>query len=298
MVEVIFPQTLYTAELYIPSSEDSAGTPSGEKRKFGKRKSRRDIVREALSQLGLKFAVDWEPFEKKIITFHDLSDSSIPLSKIVDGGTVTSLSPEEFYDAGENQEWVFKSLLRKCLQQKLYPRQVLWQNDKGLFIFVDKDGGDIREEHWQGLKSSGRTVFERTRKTEKPEETWYCKHLAFESQFRRINNHWYLLIKPEWFFSYDGYKESFYAPEKVDWLKRMENNLHVYNHFRFLVYFITHDEPSDLFRKIRTYPYLSFGDTVSFSTSPWLDDSDWNPPKDSSEGDAADDDQESQMSLL
>lgn len=149
MVEVVFPKTLYIAELSIPPSDDIAVAPSG-KRKYKKRKSQRDIAREALSQLGFKFAVDWEVFEKKIITFHDLSDSSIPLSRIVDGGTVTPLSPDEFYSVAENQEWVFKSLLRKCLQQKLYTRRVLWQNDKAIFVFADKDGKDIREEHWQG----------------------------------------------------------------------------------------------------------------------------------------------------
>ena len=55
-----------------------------------------------------------------LITFHDLSDSDLPLAEVIDLGTVTPIEPDEFYGANENQERVFKSLLRRCLQQKLY----------------------------------------------------------------------------------------------------------------------------------------------------------------------------------
>ena len=103
--------------------------------------------------------------------------------------------------------------------------------------------------------------------------------LLSNPSFYYLVEKWYLLIKPEWFFSSDGYKENYYSFEKVDWLKKQEKNVHVYNHFRFLVHFLKHDEPSTLFKQVKPYQFLSFGDPVIFSSALELVDIEWNPPK-------------------
>jgi len=287
LLELFFPETLYVAELTL---EKSSNRSFERKRRRGIYKfvSKREKVRQALSDMGLKFAVDWECYENSLITFHDLSDNALPLANIIDIGTVTSLEPDEFYGFNENQERVFKSLLRRCLQQKLYHRQVIWQNYENEFIFSAEPEQDIRKESWVGKKESDRTVYEITRKDDG--NVWYIKHLAFQTQFLFLDNQWFLLIKPDWFFSYDGYKPSFYLAEKVDWLKKQEKNIHVYNHLRFITHFLTHEEPSTLFNQVTPYPFLSFGNLVSFSSSPGLIDIEWNPPKDKME-EAANDNQ-------
>jgi hypothetical protein len=236
------------------------------------------MVQTALEQLGLKFSVDWETHENKIITFHDLNDDNLPLSEIVDKGTITPLSPDEFYSVNENYERVFKSLLGRCLQQKLYRRQVQWQNEEKLYIFCEVDGMVERVEKWKGKKENERSVYWRIMKTNKPDEIFYCKHLAFRTQYKYFANRWFLLVKPEWFFSRDGYKRSYYGADKVEWLKRQEGNKHVANHLSFIVHFLKYDRPPDLLTKSSVYPFLSFGDLVSFDTAPVLDDRKWNPP--------------------
>lgn len=294
LVEVSFPDILYIGNL------PSLPTKKQEKNrrwKGLKPKSQRDAVREKLLELGLRFGTDWETFGKRIITFHNLSNDAIPLAQVVLPESVSATSTLDFYSVDEDHDRVFKSLLRRCLQQKLYHRGIQWQNDKNLFIFVSKDGEDHREEHWVGSKSSERVVFERTRKTKKPDETWYCKHLAFASRFYCIDHQWFMAVKPDWFFSRDGYSESFYAAQKVNWLKKRENNEHLYNQFRFICYFVTHDDIPNLFEKDRRYPYLSFGNAVAFQSYPELNDDVWNPPK--SDGEDEDlDDAVSQMSLF
>ena len=289
LLELSFPDTLYVAELALGEvSEQNSG--SEKKRRGGyKYVPKREKVRQALSDLGLKFAVDWECYENSLITFHDLSDNALPLANIIDLGTVTPLEPDEFYDFDENQERVFKSLLRRCLQQKMYHRQVIWQNIANEFIFSADIDQDIRKESWVGKKESDRTVYEVTRKDDG--SVWYIKHLAFQTQFLHFDEKWYLLIKPEWFFSYDGYKPSFYLSEKVDWLKKQEKNYHVYNHLRFITHFLAHEEQSTLFKQVSPYPFLSFGELVSFSSSPGLIDTEWNPPKDKEEEVVSSDDQ-------
>jgi hypothetical protein len=127
------------------------------------------------------------------------------LAEIVDQGTVEYCSPEEFCRISDDHEHVFKGLLRQCLQQKVVAKGIKWQHKEKLFIFVDRNGEDTREERWEGIDSPSRKVYERTMKKDKPEEILNCKHLAFTTEFRRYGNRWLLLVKPEWFFSFDGF---------------------------------------------------------------------------------------------
>ena len=66
--------------------------------------------------------------------------------------------------------------------------------------------------------------------------------------------------------------------EKIDWIKRQENNEQVFNHLRFITYFLTQDKPPGLFVQWRPYPFLSFGELLSLDSAPALNDNDWNPP--------------------
>jgi len=182
--------------------------------------------------------------------------------------------------------------LRRCLQQKLFHRNVQWQHQDGLFIFVEIDGNLKRLEQWYGEKENERTVYERTMKNNKPEEILSCKHLAFRVQFKRFESRWYLLINPDWFFSWDGYKRSRFAAEKLKWLKKEEDNKQVFNHFRFIVYFLGYEDPPGLFEQKALYRFLSFGSIQKFGSAPVLSDETWNPPKlESSDTDDSDDGQ-------
>ena len=168
-------------------------------------------------------------------------------------------------------------MLRRCLQQKLYRQNVIWQHQEQQFIFVEFDGNPIRKEEWYGERKSTRTVYERVMKNNKPDEISYCKHQAFHTQYRRFSQSWYLTIIPDWFFSFDGYRRSFYAKDKLDWLKREENNKNVYNHLRFIVAFLKTEKSSDLFVTRYPYPFLGFGELITFENAPLLNDDEWNP---------------------
>lgn len=236
----------------------------------------REKVQRIMEQRGVRFSSDWMCHESQIIAFHDLSDSSLPISRIVDRGTVTTLAPDEYYGQGEDQERVFKSLLHYCLKQALFKKGVQWQNKSEMFIFCPtEDGQSKRQESWGSAKVV-RTVYEKKMNRKDPTKVLSHKHLAFSRQFLRIDNSWFLIIKPEWFFSYDGYKKSRYSDESVAWLKRHEWNKNVFTHFRF-VDFLTSIPTEDLFegKPPAPYPFLSFAKNVSFSGLPSLPDAKW-----------------------
>ncbi len=289
LLEITFPDTLYIAELLTDEKPSPKKSRSRMKAPAFPNKpptTAREKVQAALAELGLKFSMDWEAYENQIITFHDLGDHSLSLSQIVDQGTVTTLNPEEFYGIDENYERVFKSFLGRCMQQKLYRRQVQWQNKEKLFIFCEVDGLPERIEKWStDNREYPRTVYQRTMKNNKPDEILQCKHLAFRTQYKYYDNRWYVLIKPEWFFSRDGYRKDFFSSDSIDWLKKKERNSHVANHLSFIAHFLKYDNPPDLLKGDTFYPFLKFGSLASFDTAPALDDQSWNPSDDKEDGD-------------
>lgn len=301
LVEITFPETLYIADLDIDRDTVIANSRVEGGAWLKNSASTREVAQAALKQQGLSFATDWECHENRVITFHNLYEDDLRLTKVIDQGTVTPIPSHRFYtingEIDENRERVFKSLLRRCLQQKMFHLNVQWQNQDNLFIFTEEDGALKRTEHWYGERESERTVFERTMKNNKPDETLICKHLAFGVQFKRFGKQWYVAISPDWFFSWDGYKRSFFADEKLKWLKREEDNKQVFNHFRFIVYFLTHDKPSSLFdeKQRQRYRFLEFGNIIKFNSAPPLDDRAWNPPKPKEAGDTEEEDAQASL---
>lgn len=274
LLEIKFPDKLYIADLAIDRDEVIVAAQIAGKG-LTQRATTREVIQEALSQKGLKFSSDWTTYQRKIITFHDLHNDDLPLTKVIDKGTVDELAPEEIYKIDANYERVFKTLLKFCLQQKLYRQQVLWQNKDEIFFFDGIGDKPERKERWHGKKWDERTVFEiiKNKKTEK----FICyKHLAFKVQFKQFGAVWYILIKPEWFFSFDRYKRSYYHAEKTEWLKGEEGNEQVFNHLRFITYFLKQDGIGPLFGDQGKYPFLSFGELLNFNNAPSLDDEYWN----------------------
>lgn len=284
-VEILLPEYIYIAEIDIDKPAIKAASLLTE-RPMNARASIRGYIYAFWRQHSLSAVDDWIEFNNKVVAFHDLSDPQSSFFNIIDQGTVETFACSEFYGVDDNYDRVFKYLLRNCLRQKLLPHNVILQRKHNLFIFTDKNGEKKRMEKWLGDRENDRIVYERTMKNNKPDEILNCKHFAFRGQFKRFGNHWFLIMKPEWFFSFDGYNKNPFASKSVDWLKRKENNSQVLNHFRFLISFLKGEAD-----KITTamlpgfrndgppppqYPFLNFGEIAHFPNAPFLDDKDWN----------------------
>ncbi len=275
-IDVTFPSILYIADISIERQEVIANSKHY-KIQLNSNSDTRKIVRAALEQLGFGTDVDfdWVCHENKIITFHDLDDKSQPLNHVIDIGTLTPMNSQEFFEIDEDYERLFIQLLRCCLQQMLMLKSVIWHKKEKLFIFVPTGDEDIRKEKWVGERSSERDVFVKKWRKDEPDKVDFCKHLAFSAQFRRVSDNWYLIVKPDWHFSFDGYKRHFKSDDKVAWLKRQERNPHILNHLRFITHFLSYKEPPGLFDETYNYPFLTFGELQTFSNSPPLDDKLW-----------------------
>jgi hypothetical protein len=273
LLNVSFPQKVYLADLTIDRKTIIANSINSESR-LTQKASNREVVFAAMRQRGLKFASDWVSFNKKLLSFHDISSSQCPLSHLIDVGTVDELSSQEFYSIDNDYNNIFKALLGLCLKQKLYKMKVEWIHAYRHFRFMPIDETlSKRVVRWHSKKDATRTVFEQ-KKWVWNEKTYYeCKHFAFKANFFEIDSRWYLNIVPDWAFTFDGRKALFAESDKIAYLKKNEHNQHVFNHLKFVYHFLRYNDSNSLFNK--GYPFLEFGDIVNFNSFPKLYDSEW-----------------------
>ena len=279
LLEISFPDIVYIGDWNFKRDEVielSKQSP----RPLRMNATARDVVQEALRQKGLKFSSDWMTYENKILTFHDLRDMALPLSAIVDQGTVGWHRVKDYCAINDDHERYFKSLLRFCLQQKLFKMTIKWWHEDNLFVFMPSDEKKprIRREKWHSRKDATRVVFEPKKKKSAPGEISYCRHLAFSCRFEHLDGKWYVSLTPDWFITYPskdglGLKKSRFGSTRVSYLKRKENNQAVFNHLKFLTYKLSFGDTTTLFRE--RYQFLSFGKLKSFEAYPTLVDDSW-----------------------
>ncbi len=263
LLEIYFPRTLYVADLLDrPKARSDA----------------RKHVRTVAEGIGLRLPSDYEVAEGKLITFYNLEESINLFEGLYDRGTLTTLAPEDFSCIDQNQERVFKSLLRLCLQQQLYRHRVHWRYEDKLFVFLPwTDEKLMREERWTDKRTDTRTVVLYKASKRDPSKGGF-RHLAFQVDFLTTDDDWLMAIRPDWYFStHPNYRPSPIGPDLLKGIKRLETNKSVEQHFRFLWRWLQDVTEGDLLSQ--RSGFLSFGDIKTFDNHPALDDKRWLPPK-------------------
>lgn len=274
LVEITFPNTLYIANLDIDRDEVIESSWETDF-KLKKRDSDYKVAKAAISQEGYAPWSDFVLHENKLITFHDLGNHNVPFGVIIDEGTIEEIDTSDFYSINDDYLNVFKRLLRYCLQRKLFHLGIR-PKGKGLYAYIpDKQNNEKREVEWFGKVSATRTVFQLNRDKKNPEKIWNGKHFAFKAHFHFINEKWYASFTPDWFISFDGYKESFYGYKQVSYLKKVEKNPHVLNHLRFIVSQLTKPLQTNLFETNHDYQILKFKKLEVVEAYPKINENDW-----------------------
>ena len=268
LLSIYFPKILYIAEL-LP--EVLGGK---------KRRDQRKAVGQYVRSMDESVPSDYEVSANKLITFHGLEDKENPFSFLVDEGTVEPFDPVDYYSIDEDHERIFKSLLRFCLQQKIYRHRVLWEFRERLFIFLPvKDDDNVRRITWTGRKTATRTVFVRKFNRKQEDKVLSTRHLGFSVSFLTVDGDWYISITPEWFFSFgDGYRRSFYGDTLISGLKRKEKNRSVFDQFRFLCAWLCEIDKDDLFSEdAASSPQVTFGSIMDLHGGRYLNEHLWEP---------------------
>ncbi|MDT3740781.1 MAG: DUF4062 domain-containing protein [Candidatus Kapabacteria bacterium] len=278
LVKISFPQKIFRAQLNIEKNEINVYNKI--KGYFKKNPSLHDYAVSALHMKNISFPHDWIVQGKSLLTFHDLNDPQIKLREIVEIGTVEKMSCDEVYETNDDEMLNFKYLLKKCLEAKLYKLKVKWIKDEGLFAFlpINKDENGLwlsRKETWSKINKATRTVVDVKRDIKETDKIFNMKCLSFRTRFEYIDEIWYLAIKPDWVFLWPNLKISDYAVKNIKWLKMNERNIHVFNHFNFILHFLQPSISEPLFEMYKDYPFLSFGNIEKFSFEPIIPDEIW-----------------------
>ena len=279
LVKITFPQYVYRAELSIDKKAVKAYNK--EKGRSFRKPSLHDYTVSALYMKDISFPHDWVLWEKSILTFHNLLDASVPLTQIIDKGTAERLACDEVYGTSPDNLSVFKYLLKKCWETKLHKLKIKWIKDEGLFAFIPVQQDDSgrwqhRSIEWsKTTKKATRKVVEVKRNLKNKEEVFNMRCLAFRSRFEQLDNDWFLSIKPEWVFLWPDFRVSTLAFKNIQWLKKTERNMHVFNHFNFILRYLQPSASESLFAEYNDYPFIRLGQIEKFDFAPVVPDNTW-----------------------
>jgi len=280
LVKIQFPSQLYIADVNI--DKKAVKQYNKEKRKPFHRPSLHDYAVSALYMQDISFPHDWIVWDGKIVTFHDLQDDSVGLTKIIDRGTAERFACNEFYNTSTDQLSQFKYLLKKCLEAKLYKQKIKWFKDEKLFAFLPVQKDDLNR--WQprfiewtkNVKRATRKVVEIKRNLKNKEEVFNMRCLAFRTGFENFENDWYLSLKPEWIFLWSDFRVCQLGVKNIQWLKKTERNMHVFNHFNFILRYLQPPQMESLFDECKDYQFIKLEKIEKFEFAPIVPDSVWN----------------------
>ena len=282
LVKIEFPTQLYVADLDIDKKEIIQYNKEI-KRPFRK-PTLHDYAVSALYMQDVSFPHDWIAWNGKIITFHNLQDDNVGLTKIIDKGTTEVFSCDEFYDTSSDHLSQFKYLLKKCLETKLHKLRIKWFREEKLFAFLpiqqdDSGNWQPRSVEWKKTtKSATRKVVDIKFNLKDKSKVFNIKCLAFRTGFESFDNEWYLSLKPEWIFLWDDFKVCHIdiAVKNIQWLKKTERNMHVFNHFNFILHYLQPPQIDSLFDEFKDYPFIKLKQIEKFDFAPIVPDIVWS----------------------
>lgn len=280
LVRISFPKYVYRADLNIDKAEISILMKEGGLN-FKFHPALIDYARAALKLKDIRFPSDWVLMDKSILTFHNLQDPSLPLTAIIDMGTAERFSCEEVYDASPENKSTFKFLLKKCLETKLHKLKIKWIREEKMFAFIPNQQDDqgrwiSRSAVWsKTIKKATRKVVDIKWDLKNRQKIFNMRCLAFRTRFEQFDNDWLLSIKPEWIFLWPDLRVSDFGFKNIQWLKKTERNMHVFNHFNFILRYLQPPVSEYLFEEHKDYPFLKIGQIEKFDFAPIIPDNIW-----------------------
>jgi hypothetical protein len=268
IIPVEFPSVLYIADL---------GIGKADYRKLIKKRRipERDIIKKAINELTPDhYCEDWVCSSDQIISFRDLSSDPC-LSQLVDQGTITPLSIEE-YCSSESKILIFKSLLGFTFRERSKDFGFEWYQKEKLYrVKSPKLAKETKVTWTMDQKAQPRAVIKEIWNKEKTHIVCF-RHLAFFLSVHVYNNIWYLSFKPTYSFTSDGYRKSRFSKYYASGKKKEDDNESVYHDFRFILWTLRKMEDSGLFRKETPYEF-KLKELFMFESDYPIDESIWNP---------------------
>lgn len=244
-------------------------------------KLRWDAGEETVAARALSFATG-DTFQEKhfdflvksgvLYTFSDLSSLANPYRKIVDLGSVETVTVTELTTTLDGENLV-KYLLKNALRQKLAGQSVAYMGSEDLFYFGGKLVMADVSITWGDNKNAKREVISSIWSKEKSHIICF-RHFAMHVSFALFGGVWYICVNPTYVCTTNGYRKSRFSEHYVTGKKALETNDAFYQNLRCWAWYLSPSYPS-----FSPYPFLQFDPAVKFDDVPLLDDRLWLPAK-------------------
>lgn len=209
----------------------------------------------------------WVLWEKKILSFHDLSKP--PWSSVCDLGTLEEFSTPEWSDSDDPQrQRTFVQLLNLTLRAQLYPEVRYWPQEDCYAI-----QGQPHKRSYRSLQRTSKVsvITHRTSTSKDGRRFDRYRHLAFRGQFRRLDGNWLLEITPTYRFTSDGVALDRFHEENLKGIKTLEGNRAVLSSVLFWANYL--QPRTGLFD--RAPSPLQFGKLLTFQCDIGIADEEW-----------------------
>lgn len=235
---------------------------------------RKEQVWDAFRRLGQDCPAEFLVKGKRILSFRDLRE--YPWTSVCDRGTVDTFDTAEWaYSSDLARRAEFVELLNGALQEKVFPEMRLWRNLGALAFSATRDltPRTIRYVAASGTRVSKRTVFQPYTVEYQGRAYTHYRHVGFRWAFRLHDGRWFLEITPTYVFTRDGRTVHRRHEEKLKRIKRMDRNRAVLAQVLLLAEYLR----GDMFSKVHTYPYLTFGALEELTLDVGIVDAEWQP---------------------
>ncbi|SHK04499.1 SMEK domain-containing protein [Pseudozobellia thermophila] len=231
LLEIELPEKVYVGTIGV--NRDEIITKSWETRyKLKKSAPERSVLNRAFEHYDIPYSRDWHVFEKKIISFKPLDNSSEPLSNLVEIGTVEEFSLDEFVSSGYKYEQALSRLIDNTIQELTSKKDIQWLRKERMFRFRPPKLIRSRTVTWKNKKAATRTVVKEVWNRDKTQITHF-QQLSFRIQSFLSESTWFLAITPTWSHTYDGYRTHKFESDFITKKKKLESNNAVYQHFMY-----------------------------------------------------------------
>jgi hypothetical protein len=168
--------------------------------------------------------------------------------------------------------WMLNAALRHDVRE-----DCAWHRKRDMLYFRATPELLPRQVNTSG--TNWRTVFKGYPKKTDPAQMSFYRHAGLRSRFMCFDGQWLCALTPDYFFSYDGMKESRFTASLLGKIKRLERNPAVRSETRMWATYLR-AEPNLLDQRERL---LEFGDLLTFPVELGIDDAAWRKGTDASE---------------
>lgn len=211
---------------------------------------------------GVNIGGEWILRNRRVVGFRDLSRPE--WSTVCDQATVEDFATEEWSQTTDpDRRRDFVDLLQRTLREMIRD-DLRYDDELELFHFRPTPDLSPRE-------MGSRTVFKAYRADDGTVK--YYRHSAFHDRFHRFDGQWILEITPTYYFSSDRYRLRPGYERFLKGIKKIEGHDAVRGQVTMWGAYLS--PGADMFNT-EPYPFLGFGDLVTFEANRGIDDKQWD----------------------